>query len=367
MDGVSRIPAYGMRTRRTPAAPNPVSLLTATYARSTEGAYLTAADALAWATTNTRRTGYLGTLIEGSRTNLLTAPRDTSGTGWTFSGTRNLGVGNGPDGASLTADQGAAASGAFGPYYSLGTGLTGWYTGSCWARRAPSAGADEAHIALQNGVGGVGTYVSIAIAEAWKRFKIPRDFTNLVSYFVPWEGRALGGLTARALDYWADLFQFEAGAFASSAIRSAATRGADIVSEATFDAALLTIGGRARVAPLCSSAELIAHAAEMVIAAISTTDYVALCVDSGAAKVRLVQGGTQRAITGALTWSADQVLTITWAPSAGSITVAGATTGNGTSSGTGAAWSSGTLRIGALSDGTKPIFAHYTDSEIVVL
>lgn len=58
------------------------------------------------------------------------------------------------------------------------------------------------------------------------------------------------------------------------------------------------------------------------------------------------QGGVDVVTTGALTWSADQAITLTFDAAAGSVTVSGATTGNGTTTDTAWTMPSGDVQVG---------------------
>lgn len=68
--------------------------------------------------------------------------------------------------------------------------------------------------------------------------------------------------------------------------------------------------------------------------------------------IEVVAGGVQMVVSGALTWSANQIMFVRLNPAAGTITVSGATTGNGTTTGTPWAWPTAvTLRVGARTAG----------------
>lgn len=78
-------------------------------------------------------------------------------------------------------------------------------------------------------------------------------------------------------------------------------------------------------------------------------------VTGGALYLRVVSGGIARVTSSPLTFSAHQILTVTVDSVTGTLTVAGATTGNGTVAGT--AWTrtpGATLYVGARADGSNP-------------
>ena len=66
-----------------------------------------------------------------------------------------------------------------------------------------------------------------------------------------------------------------------------------------------------------------------------------------------------------ITFSRAQALRITASPSSGSLIVSGATTGNGTNAGSGAAWASGsTLYVGGDSSGGRNVSGRYVGAAI---
>ena len=102
-----------------------------------------------------------------------------------------------------------------------------------------------------------------------------------------------------------------------------------------------------------SSAEMVAAGVGRAIVAFTGDKYLGFIVDSGAIKVQ-VYDGTTTVTTGAITFSANQEITITVAPDDGDLTVAGATTGNGTTDGSAFSFPSATTcRIAALVGGTN--------------
>ena len=102
-----------------------------------------------------------------------------------------------------------------------------------------------------------------------------------------------------------------------------------------------------------SSAEMVTVGVGRAIVAFTGDSYLGLVVDGGAIKVQAYDG-TTTVTTGAITFSANQELTITVAPDDGDITVAGATTGDGTTDGSAFSFPSATTcRIAALVGGTN--------------
>lgn len=344
-----------------------------TFTRSTEASYLISAPTdgssafLAWAATNARRIEDRGDglgsmlLMEGARTNLVTQSRNM-GTSWT-AGTATLTVddGNGPD-ATAVADRSNGASGQLSQYKNFGA-LTGRYIASAWARRRTGAGAGNAQYSVEEGAV-IDGYVE-ALTETYERLSFARTFSGVdIAYYVPAEGRAGGPFSAAAVDHLLDLHQFEAGAFPSSAIRTttaAVTRGADVLSYAVgqYSPTFLTRGFRFTFAPIYSSTELIAVGAD-TDARLFTTDattYIRLVISGGNCILQTNNGGGV-AHNSTITFSRDQLITVTVEPTAGRTTVSGATTGNGTASGNAASWVSAAMQVGGQS-GSQPSFSRF--------
>ena len=194
---------------------------------------------------------------------------------------------------------------------------------------------------------------------------------------MPFDGRTGGPFTAQALDGEIDLSQVEAGYYPTSAIATGAgnvTRPADTLSYATgaYPAGFLTNGVVIVFAPDASSAEIVSATEKWTllsngpngISGLGIEDAVRIRENGGVCVVELVQAHTVRAPL-TVTFSRGQALTITAKPSAGSITVSGATTGNGTNTGTGGAWTSGqTIYVGGDSAALNNVTGRYVGAVI---
>lgn len=91
-------------------------------------------------------------------------------------------------------------------------------------------------------------------------------------------------------------------------------------------------------------------------------DFVRVRNNAGSCVAEIVCGGAVKG-TLTLTFSRDQVLTIRFNPSAGTVTVSGATTGNNTNGSGGVAWASGqTLYVGADDTGANNAYGHFSTS-----
>lgn len=340
-----------------------------TFTRSTEGSYLTAADALAWAGVNERRLEYdaglpggSGLLIEGSRQNELLRSRELTDAAWIAgTATTTADQATSPDGTT-SAERVNAASGQLSPYQTLaGTGIK---TLSAWVRAV--AGSVSHQVYISDGASALANFASIG--ATWTR----RDLTKTVSTgpatVVCCDGRDLtasGGQVATAQDIYADLIQFEPGAFPTSAIRTttaAVTRGADVLTYAVgqYPASFLAIGFRLRFVPNFASTDIPTSAIYSLIGTSPFGSGEVAIYESGGIYLGVNKGdgsGTEYTAS-ALSWSRGQVLTIEARPGV-SLTTSGFTTGNQTKALTGGPWASGGLTIGLRSNATAPFFGRF--------
>ena len=98
------------------------------------------------------------------------------------------------------------------------------------------------------------------------------------------------------------------------------------------------------IAPRRASTEAADTSTETLFAFGSGTDNRAHIDSSNRVVVR--EGGVDVVTTGALTWSADQAITLTFDAALGSVTVAGATTGDGTTTDTAWTMPTGDVQVG---------------------
>jgi hypothetical protein len=337
-----------------------------TFTRGSEGSYQTGAPTdgttafLAWAANNVPRVddrgdGLAGLLLEGSRTNVLTKPRDvTDATGWPSAGsggTVTAGQANSPDGSSSATRCQFSSAG---------------FTKSKGALVEPAAFSQWAKTINGNPYGTqMGTptnpRVWMQTNGIWRRDAA--DDGNGI--FTPvWYGTGI----AAAIDVHVDLCQYEQAArFPSSAIRTGGgTRAADILTYATgtYPTWLLSGGFRCVVALDASSADIVAGNTDHRIAHVGTNDFLRFRKNTNCVLDLVCGGSVAASLT--LTFSRYQALTITAKPAAGTLTVSGAATGNGTASGTGAAWASGqTLYVGADNTGTDSLYGRIVGSTLV--
>lgn len=352
-----------------------------TFTRTTEASYFIgapttgAAPFIGWAPKDVRRIDRRNAtpryLTEGQRTNALLSTEDMQrpGGAWTVgSNTPYTTLFPSPDGCSQKGrwTTGSGVSGV--THQHAVTPSLDWVAYS-W-HRSPSGTTS-----YQNLLGGtvLHTSGSTSLGTTWTRadmWRLPDNaFGTLFMGINAGDNLSgSGGLAAGARDAVTWGMQQEQASFPSSYIRTvdynygAATRGQDILSGpiASIPAKMIDGEWTFTCAPVGASARMIRQNATQVLFSYATGsgEYVAFVIDGGAVKLRVVSGGATKVTTGALTFSADQELTVTLDGAAGSIVVSGATTGNGTTTGT--AWTrtvGTTLYVGALDDGTLPAFA----------
>lgn len=357
-----------------------------TFARALEGAYYTAAPTdgsssfISWASSGTRRVENRGDgkgsclLMERAATNYILRSRELENAAWTAGGATVTADQNGGPDASGTSDRDQIASAAYGPYQ-VTPGPGGQVVCSAWVRHVSGSGTNQIYLFGTGGTAGIRanpisittTYVrneagGVAVTDSGM---IPADGRNLAGSGVP------GGGSAHAEDDYIDLVQLEAGYYPTSAIRTTSasvTRPADTLSYASGDypAAFLTDGVVIVFAPDASGAEIVSANEDWRLLQVGANDYVRIRNVTGTCKAELVCGGSIVAAL-SITFSRGQALTITAKPSAGSITVSGATTGDGTNTGTGAAWaSSATLYVGGNNAGGNNATGRFVGASVSV-
>ncbi len=340
-----------------------------TFSRASEGSYLTgpATDGttafLAWAPPNVRRIEDRGDglgpmlLIEGSRTNFVLQSRQiTDSSVWSSAGTATVtaDAAPGPD-AAVEADRSTAA----GPYtYSAGQVLNGVapnpHSISAYARAISSSSEWRTDYRIQ----------------AWSG-PVPTTWTRRDRAFGP------GGtwFATNSFDepsgygLFVDLHQLEQDVFPSSVIRtttSPMTRAPDVLafSGPSLPPELATGGFTIVYAPDCSSLEMTQSGLPHPLLGSDASNELVLQPDGTTVRVILVtQGSTTVGAASSLTFSRGQPMTFVVRPSAGTITVTGATTGDGTITGTPGSLVGATFFVG--SDGAHAAFGRFGASVTV--
>ena len=305
-------------------------------------------------------------LLEGARKNWFT-DSETFASWSAGSATITNNYGSAPDGTT-TADRLQVASGGTGANLSF-SGITpsiDW-VGTLY-RRSPTG-----TVSAQDLIGASSVWPSAnnALGTTYERAvcaALPSNSSTSVGMWVgdarDWS--AFGGTTAAARDELTWGRQLEQASFPSSYIRSAAvggtTRSADILSGATSSVPSAMINGAFTfdIAPIFSSSAGVRHAADQCIFSFAEDDSerVFFVVSGGSIYIRVTSGGATKVTSNALTFSAHQKISVAIDGAAGSITVGGATTGNGTVTGTPWTRTTGsTTYVGSRQGGTQPLFA----------
>lgn len=341
-----------------------------TFSRSSNGTYLTSATTVAEASTNVLRLEDRGDgngsvpLFEGARTNL--AVYSSSLGSWTAGPATNSGTtnyGTSPLGTTTAARLVKSATGSFGPYSGANIGGTKAGTLSVWMTNNGGGTATRLRFSFASGIA-----LPITIPSAWSRFSTYTTFTGAASDFISFDHRANIPNTGdpvinTAVDALVWGVQLEAVVtFPSSAIinnsGASATRSADTLTLTTaqYNAAMLDRPWRFDVYPYFSSTDHQDGETYWLYSFGGANDGIYITKSGGNATVAVVTGGVVRVSSSTITWSRHQKLTVTVTPAAGQVTIAGATTGNGTQTGTAYTFPSSTLRVGGILSGTGEAF-----------
>jgi hypothetical protein len=381
------IPAYSIR-HRSVATPFLDMSTGGTFARAlaafyftqapTDGSssFLTAASTGVRRSADTRGDGIGASLLmEKAATNEILNSRDLSAASYTA----GSGVGttaayaNGPDGSASGSRSNIASTG-FSRYAAL-TGTANRIF-SLWVRNT-TTGFHRAAIGTAVSAGAV-FFDETAITTTYKR-KSAVYTAGGSPVCLSGDGRSyvsVGGAGASAIDCISDLHQAETGYYPTSPIvttSASVTRPADTLSYASgaYPVGFLTDGVVITFAPDASSAEIVSanedwRLVENGAFTVSVTgDLVRIRKNGAGCDIDLVCAGVVVA-TQTVTFSRGQALTITAKPTAGSLTVAGATTGNGTATGTGLGWlAAQTLYIGGDAAGANNVTGRYVGARIV--
>lgn len=334
------------------------------FSRSSEASYLTGAPTdgssafLAWASNDVLRFENRGdgagalALFEGSRTNQTLRSQAIDDAAWTTAGAATITAGlDGPDGA--TAERVEVASGTNIRYQNLtpGSGLRAY---SAWVRA--TAGTPGHYIYLFDSVT-VGR-AEATLSTTYARLAGVLNCAAGAGNIGVADGRASGGgVGAGARDVRATLVQLEAGAFPSSAIRTAAgtaTRSADTATAAAAPRRLLTGRGEfEQVSPIFAASALSSGDVFWLLSIGGGSDGIRIRYTGTDVRIEAVAGGAVKASSAAQTWSAHALLgAVSWDPAAGLVYV------NGTSGAAGTAWSwsSGAVRVGGIYGGASEAF-----------
>lgn len=342
-----------------------------TFSRSSDGTYLTGAEAVSVASSNVLRSENRGDgygaipLFEGVRTNLCQYTNniaswitiannlgyDAAGTsplGTTTAGRilKNLGSNTAP---AVAINIGATKAGAL----SLWAKDNGSTQPACRLRFSASTG-----IALP--------YTPVA---TWVRYDAYSTFTGAANDYISFDTRANtpnagNPALGSTIDHLVWGVQLEAvSTFPSSVIinnsGSSATRSADTLSLTTAQytaEAIQSLPTLWAVYPYFASTDLTDGDSFTIASFGDANSQLRIRKNSGAVKAEVVSGGSVVAASDALTFSRHQQLRLTTRPAEGKLVTAGATSGNGTGAGSAWTFANNTMRVGGILSGTGEAF-----------
>jgi len=300
-------------------------------------------------------------LLEGARSVALINSRDPSAAGWDadLAGiTTTVNYSASIDGNGSKAYRTLNAGGYWGKRPAAAS--TAGMAASAWARAR--TGTTTTRLAVRGGFYGGYNADTKTIGTTYTQFRaaVPTTFDAYVGF---WDFY-YGGVIA-ACDFVTDYFSLEIGAFPTSAIitgSSLTDRAADLYDGAIESVPTAMVNGTFQfyIAPEFSDSEGVSHATDQCIFSFAEDDSerIFFVVSGGSIYIRVTSGGATKVTSNALTFSPHQRLTVTVNGSAGSITVAGATTGNGTVAGTSWTRTTGpTMYVGSRQSGSQPLFA----------
>ena len=300
-------------------------------------------------------------LLEGARSVALINSRDPSAAGWDadLAGiTTTVNYSASIDGNGSKAYRTLNAGGYWGKRPAAAS--TAGMAASAWARAR--TGTTTTRLAVRGGFYGGYNADTKTIGTTYTQFRaaVPTTFDAYVGF---WDFY-YGGVIA-ACDFVTDYFSLEIGAFPTSAIitgSSLTDRAADLYDGAIESVPTAMVNGTFQfyIAPEFSDSEGVSHATDQCIFSFAEDDSerIFFVVSGGSIYLRVTSGGATKVTSNALTFSAHQKLTVTINGATGSITVAGATTGNGTTTGTSWTRTTGpTMYVGSRQGGTQPLFA----------
>ena len=352
------------------------------FARASAATWFDGATLRRWAAGELRKTGTARYALEGlAAIGTEAAEAFDNAAIWVPSGASVIaGWENGPDGENLTADRvsfvGAAADEIGQSFLGTPDSLDVWFSlfykepapgGPGFGMGTPDfrvSGRDKASVT---------TYTAIEIFQTnlWRR--VSHGFNFGVGGADP-KIAIVNAATANGVGATVHGAQIEAGAFPTSYyeddVPGASYREADdlvVVGQGIPDE-FLTGRWRLDLWPEGSSAECLAHGAtQQIYDFTGGAAELALVIDGGAMKVRITDVGGPSTDSAALTWSRGQRIRITIDWVAQTMTISGATTGNGTTSLASVSWagSPGDLQIGALVGLTLPYFGEIGEPILV--
>lgn len=341
-----------------------------TFTRTSEASYYTqppggaGSTFIAWASSNVLRYDAIDgaplALFEGSQTNLCNYSEDLNQASWTKTGASISGTtATAPDGAADCCTVAFTASAADMVMRTVsGTADNTSYVTTVFARRTSGSGNVRLRVLKRDGVASVSA--DLPISTTWTRLEYTVNWgTGATTPEVGIINDAAG--TLQSVEVWGFDVKSTAtvGSFASSYIRTtagSATRSADVLTYASLPQVMATGRWRAEIRPQRASTETVNPISPNSFFHLSSTvdNYITLTTTSASA----IAGGVTQFTKASLVYSRNQSIVLT--PDCGvfTMTVAGATSGNGTGAvGTNPGYGTTYLRIGSSHTGARVAYA----------
>lgn len=337
---------------------------TAIFARASTGTYRPTANSLALAATDVARMESGLYLIEKYATNLVWPSRDITHAQYQAGSgvTTTADVLDGPDGATLAADQSNVNSGGYGRYRQA-SGV-GRGAATIWRRRPSGAGTGTHQVRF--GSAGFETGYRDTASETWERITLiqPNASSTGNGLFPAWSFALTANfgqnMIAVAQNIVTDLLHSEQGVgYPTSTILAptgTTSRETDILTWLAAEVPLELREGKSlwSVRPCYASSQIISGETRILGSWGGLTDVLRLRHDGTGVLFEALTSTTVRAASGYVTFSADQLMTVRADAAAATLAVAGATTGNGAgAAGTPWAWLAGVgFRLGGVFGGS---------------
>jgi len=279
--------------------------------------------------------------VEGARTNLVSASEGY--TGVNAAATATADASSAPDGTT-TADRRTATGNGGYIRNDAAVAASVDHALSLWAKYVSGDTGNDIR-GSSTGFPGVQPIAAFTATSSWVRHSVAA--TGVAAATGQIRCVEDGASNNAVVNLWG--WQAEAGAFTSQLIEtsgSASTRLADdaVIEDADVPAAMRSGAFKITIKPRRASTQANDTSTGTLLAFGSGLDNRIFINASNEVVVR--EGGVDVVTTGALTWTADLAITLTFDATAGTVVVAGATTGNGTTTTTAWTMPSGDVQVG---------------------
>lgn len=359
--------AAGYVTRRSYAGVVLADSANATFSRSTSRTYLTGATSIATANTNVLRYENRGDgngsvpLYEDAATNTVSYSNLIGS--WTPNGS-NTGTSNAttsPDGTNNAGNVTKPSTPGTGPYLALNIGAIKEGCFSVWAKNNTGGTSTRLRFSFATGIA-----LPITLTSGWARYDAYASFTGAANDYISFDHRADVPNTGDpaisvVTDYYVYGVQLEAARkFPSTLVPSnsgvATTGSADTETYSTsqYNAALLTAPWQFTFYPRWAPPTDVTDGdARWFWSFGDSSNGIYADTTSGVTTIVVKVGGAVKVQSSGFTCSRHQGVTVTVRPGSGILTLAGATTGNGSTTGTAFAFPAANLRKGGIYGGAN--------------